>query len=590
MIFCDDWVMAKRYRPVERDQAFLLPPDMRDWLPAGHPVHLVIRVVGDHLDTSAFHALRRTGGAGTAGYDPDMLVTVLVWAYAHQVTSSRRIEQLCGTDVAFRLICGGNLPDHATIARFRAAFPAAISQFFAQVLGLCAALGMGKLGVVALDGTKIAASASASANRTGDKLAQMAAETVARHGETDAAEDVLFGDARGDEVPPEAWSPRHRDQRIAAALASLEAERQAAEASRAAQRAEHLADAAAGTPRRAPPPAGTAVELARMQADRLTAAQQAKIDDWEQRNAQSLAETGTGLRNPPRRPASQFGRVREAARRLQRAIEREAAAAARAAEKQKQRTGPGPVRNITDPHSRLMPVRGGGFIQGYNAQVVTTQDGLIIATRLTDTTGDTTWLEPMMTDAEDAATLITARRPPGSGDDDDDAAAAADGSGGDGGSGDGPDRGPGYAGPIGLFLADAGYCSEGNLTVPGPDRLIATGKRRDLEKAARGDPAGGNPAGNATRAMAARLQTEDGIDAYRHRGHIAETPNGDIKHNKGFRQFSMRGKPRASAEWEFITATVNLFKAITSGHLTHEALDALADRSRYPASPAATPA
>src|SRR5580704_13710723 len=420
MIFCDDWVMAKRYRPVERDQAFLLPPDMRDWLPAGHPVHLVIRVVGDHLDTSAFHALRRTGGAGTAGYDPDMLVTVLVWAYAHQVTSSRRIEQLCGTDVAFRLICGGNLPDHATIARFRAAFPAAISQFFAQVLGLCAALGMGKLGVVALDGTKIAASASASANRTGDKLAQMAAETVARHGETDAAEDVLFGDARGDEVPPEAWSPRHRDQRIAAALASLEAERQAAEASRAAQRAEHLADAAAGTPRRAPPPAGTAVELARMQVDRLTAAQQAKIDDWEQRNAQSLAETGTGLRNPPRRRASQ----------------REAAAAARAAEKQKQRTGPGPVRNITDPHSRLMPVRGGGFIQGYNAQVVTTEDGLIIATRLPDTTGDTTWLEPMMTDAEDAATLITARRPPGSDDDDVDAA-AADSSGGDGGSGDG---------------------------------------------------------------------------------------------------------------------------------------------------------
>ena len=76
--------------------------------------------------------------------------------------------------------------------------------------------------------------------------------------------------------------------------------------------------------------------------------------------------------------------------------------------------------------------------------------------------------------------------------------------------------------------------------------------------------------------MAARLQTEDGIDAYRHRGHIAETPNGDIKHNKAFRQFSMRGLPRASAEWTFVTATVNLLKAISSGHLTHAALDALA--------------
>ena len=69
--------MAKRYRPVDRDQPFLFPPDMREWLPPDHPVHLVIAAVGDHLDTSAFHAGRRTGGAGAAGYDPDMLAAVL---------------------------------------------------------------------------------------------------------------------------------------------------------------------------------------------------------------------------------------------------------------------------------------------------------------------------------------------------------------------------------------------------------------------------------------------------------------------------------------------------------------------------------
>jgi hypothetical protein len=72
--------MAKRYRPVNRDQPFLFPPDMRDWLLPGHAVWLVIRVVAEHLDTSAFHAARRTGGAGAAGYDPDMLLTVLVQA------------------------------------------------------------------------------------------------------------------------------------------------------------------------------------------------------------------------------------------------------------------------------------------------------------------------------------------------------------------------------------------------------------------------------------------------------------------------------------------------------------------------------
>src|SRR5215469_4656811 len=201
MIFGDDRVMAKEYRPVLRDQPFLLPPDMRDWLPADHPVWLVISAVEDHLDTSVFHADRKTGGAGAPGYDPDMLLTVLTWAYAHQVTSSRRIEELCRTDVAFRVACGGSTPDHATIARFREDFPDVIAGFFAGVLALCAELGMGRLGVVALDGTKIAASASKSANRAEGRLRELAAEAVARHGAADAAEDALFGDARGDEVP-----------------------------------------------------------------------------------------------------------------------------------------------------------------------------------------------------------------------------------------------------------------------------------------------------------------------------------------------------------------------------------------------------
>src|SRR4029077_1854299 len=183
-------------------------PERREWLPGDHPVWLVITVVADHLDTSAFHARRRTGGRGTAGYDPDMLVTVLVWAYAHGVRSSRDMERLCRTDVAFRVICAGNFPDHVTFARFRADFPEAAGDFFAEVLVLCARLGMGKLGVVALDGMKIAASASKAANRTEGTLVKLAAEAVAAHAAADAAEDELSGAGRrGDEVPAEAWSP-----------------------------------------------------------------------------------------------------------------------------------------------------------------------------------------------------------------------------------------------------------------------------------------------------------------------------------------------------------------------------------------------
>ena len=127
------------------------------------------------------------------------------------------------------------------------------------------------------------------------------------------------------------------------------------------------------------------------------------------------------------------------------------------------------------------------------------------------------------------------------------------------------------------MLADAGYCSEANLTCDGPDRLIAVGKRRDLEKAALGrQRAGPERGGPAIHAMAGRLRTDDGITAYRQRGHIAETPHGNIKHNMGLRQLSMRGKPKASAEWKFTCAVHNLLKALSTGHLTSQALAATA--------------
>jgi transposase len=547
--------MAKGYRPVDRDQAFLFPPDMREWLPPDHPVHLVIAAV-ERMDTRAFHAGRKTGGAGAAGYDPDMLVTVLVWAYAHRITSSRRIEELCRTDVAFRVICAGNLPDHVTVARFRKDFPGLAGEFFAQVLILCARLGMGRLGTVALDGMKIAADASKAANRTEAGLRKLAAEAVAAHAAADQAEDALFGEGlRGDEVPEEAWDPRSRDGRIRAALADLEAGREVAAAEEAAKAEGFRARQRAGQ-RTGCSPVSAAVQLAEEKLARVLAAQQARIDDWQARNAASLAAAGRPLRNPPRQPASAHCRVRQAAAQVEAARERAAAAQARAAEREENRKGPGPVRNITDPDSRLMPVRGGGFIQGYNAQNVTSEDGLVIATELTDDPADCQVFEPMMRAAEGAAALIAAHRP------------APD-----------PDSG-GQAGgrdeQIALVLADAGYCSEANLTCPGPDRLIATGKHRDLEKAARGQDTGGDWGGEAVRAMRGRLKTEAGIEAYRQRGHIAETPHGHIKHNMGLRQLSVRGKTRASAEWTFICAVHNLFKAITTGHLTPQALTALA--------------
>jgi transposase len=543
--------MAKWYRPVDRDQPFLLPPDMREWLPEDHPVWLVITVVADHLDTSAFHARRRTGGPGTAGYDPDMLVTVLVWAYAHGVTSSRDIERLCRTDVAFRVVCGGSLPDHVTFARFRGDFPGAVAALFAQVLVLCARLGMGKVGVVALDGMKIAANASKAANRTQDGLAKLAGERVAAHGAADAAEDELFGEGRrGDEVPEQAWRPRSRASRIAAGLASLKAERDEAAAAEQARAGAYRARRAAGE-RAGCPPASAAVAEAEENLARVRAARAAQLAELEERNAAGQPDRRSRVAG-----IDDHCRVRQAAAKLEAARARAAEADRKAAEREANRKGPGPVRNITDPDSRLMPVRGGGFIQGYNTQNLTSEDELIIATELTDEQADCPSFEPMLAKGQQAAALIKAHRP----------AASA-----------GPQPAGQQQDGIGLALADAGYCSEANLTCPGPDRLIAVGKGRDLEKAAR-DPDSDGPGwgGPAIQAMRERLKTEDGIAAYRQRGHIAETPHGHIKHNMGLRQLSVRGKRKASAEWEFICAVHNLFKALSTGHLTSQALTALA--------------
>ena len=110
--------MARSYRPVQRDQAFLLPPDMREWLPEDHLVWLVLEIV-EQLDRSALHARHPNAGAGRAAYDPDMLLALLIYAYCQGVRSSRQIEQRCVTDVAFRVLCAQDAPDHTTIARFR---------------------------------------------------------------------------------------------------------------------------------------------------------------------------------------------------------------------------------------------------------------------------------------------------------------------------------------------------------------------------------------------------------------------------------------------------------------------------------------
>lgn len=552
---------------------------MRDWLPVDHPVWLVIEAVAG-LDTSALHARRRVGGAGAAGYDPDMLLTVLIWGWAQGQRSSRRLERLCQESVVYRIICAGQSPDHVTISRFRKDATTAIEGLFTQVLVLCAQLGLGQLGVVALDGVKIASNASISANRTEaglrEALAVEAAKAAAEHAAADDDEDDRFGPgSRGDDVPAELSDPQTRGQRIATALADLAAhnedlaarksrvdDRKQARKSAAAKAeierkdyvADWLAEVKAGRRPGGPIPVEIEIEVLTDTLERMKVAQQARIEN-------------PGRRGPKPLPVEQGHFVRRAQAALDRAVARhaaretaaaattaatEAAAVAGPASKRTRRhyaTAPDaqglsdPKRNMTDPQSRPMPLRGGGWVQGYNCQAVTSGDGLMIATGVGDNPADATAFTDMLDKAVAAAAIIDAHRP-------------AD-----------PDTPGSTPAGIGVLLADAGYLSEANLSAPGPDRLIATGKSRAVKH---GVGARVELAEDATETqkMAHRLTDPVTHKVYKQRSHIAETPFAQAKHNLGFRRFTSRGKARATAEFAFHALVHNLMKAINTGQLT----------------------
>jgi transposase len=215
--------MAYNFLPSDRDQPFLLPPDLRDWLPEGHLAWFVLDVV-DQLDLGPFLRCYRADGHGHPAYDPKTLLGVLLYGYCLGVRSSRQLERRCQEDIAFRVLAGNQAPDHVTIARFRARHETALAGFLVTSLRLCAAAGMVQVGTVALDGTKLAGNAADKANRTLDKLEAEVAEILKQAADADRREDQLFGDARGDELPHALASKASRLARLRQAKARLEAE------------------------------------------------------------------------------------------------------------------------------------------------------------------------------------------------------------------------------------------------------------------------------------------------------------------------------------------------------------------------------
>jgi transposase len=311
--------MAYNFLRGDRDQPFLLPPDLRDWLPEDHLAWFILDVV-DQLDLAPFLRSYRADGHGHPAYDPKTLLGVLLYAYATGVRSSRQIQRRCTEDLAYRVLAGNQLPDHVTIARFRVRHQQALAGFLVQSLKLCAAAGLVRLGVIALDGTKVAANAANTASHTHDKLQTEVAAILRQAAEADQAEDHQHGPTRGDELPAELTSPTGRLARPQQAKALLEAQ--------AAQR--------------------------------------------QHRYQQRVAELAAAARAKGKQPRAPIKpRRRDEAPKPQATV------------------------NVTDPDSRLVQTRS-GWVQGYNAQAVTTCQQVIVAAELTQHTSDLQQLRPML--------------------------------------------------------------------------------------------------------------------------------------------------------------------------------------------------
>ena len=338
--------MAQNFLTCDREQPLLLPPDLHDWLAEDHLAWFVIEAV-EELDLDAFYASYRADGHGAAAHDPKMMLTLLTYAYCVGEPRSRQIERRCREDVAFRVICANQVPDHTTISRFRQRHEDALSDVFGQVLGLCAEAGLVRTGVVAVDGSKFAADASDSAIRSYEKLAE---EIVAEAGRLDAADDELYGSKRGDELPEHVSTHNGRRKWLKQAKKRLDANRAAAKE-----------------------------KVPRSREERLELCHRRLVEDWQVEHkanrdyeawrARGIAADGSrrmarGTIKPYEPPPKPEGKI-----------------------------------NTTDPDARRMKF-GRNFIPAYNAQTVTTEDQIVVAAEVTTEGGDFEQLEPMVSAAE----------------------------------------------------------------------------------------------------------------------------------------------------------------------------------------------
>ena len=335
--------MGQRFVACDREQSFLMPPDVRDWLPESHLAWFVIDAVAE-MNLDGFYGAYRRDGRARPAYDPAMMVAVLLYAYARGIRSSRLIERACEEDVAFRVLAAQQRPDHATIARFVERHQEAVAELFGEVLVLCARSGLVTVAVIAVDGTKLHANACRDENLDYEQVAR---EIVAEAQAVDAAEDELYGEARGDELPEQLRTGEGRRAWLREAKRELEAQRQKEARPVPRSRPKRLKEA-----------------KRRLEEELFT---EVRANAAYERYRSGRMRDGRRFSRPPdpyTPPTTPEGRI-----------------------------------NVSDPDSRV--VKGlRGFIQGYNAQAVTNERQIVVAAEVMTAAPDFGHLEPMLDAAQ----------------------------------------------------------------------------------------------------------------------------------------------------------------------------------------------
>src|SRR4051794_30584749 len=456
--------MAQNFLACDRDQELLLPPSLREWLPEEHFAWFVIDAVGE-LDLSAFLASYRVDGHGRAAHDPAMMVALLLYAYAIGERSSRRIERRCVEDVATRVICANRAPDHTTIARFRQRHERALAELFGEVLALCAESGLVRVGVIAVDGTKVHANAAPQATRDYEQIAR---EILEEADAVDAEEDARFGDTRGDELPPELSTAQGRRGWLREAKRRLD-ERRAEEAK--------------------PIPKS---RRARLKEAKRRLEEEHEVEcranaDYEAYRARGVMKDGRRFGRPPdpfQPPPAPAGKI-----------------------------------NLTDLDSRNVKTSR-GWVQGYNAQLVTTADQIVIAAEVNVDSPDFGHLEPMIRAARDELERAGVEESPE------------------------------------VVLADAGYWHQVQM-----ERLVADGMAVLVPPDAK-KRGGARPGwdGGLYAFMRRVLATDHGGALYAKRQVMVEPVFADTKFNRRIDRFQRRGRAAARTEWRLTNAAHNLLK------------------------------